>query len=370
MKKVKMNCKLSWTRIQPKPDPKHGVPMSRSSHGVSLLRQSDTLIVYGGEHIARTPIAAESSACWACVGVSSDAPAWKYVDDCGGGGSPPCRNAHAQALYDDRYVYIFGGRAGITMAEQALNDMWVLDTSDYSWTEVTAAAGTPPEARSFHAMLGVGSTLYVFGGCGAEHGRLGDLHAFDVPTRTWRALGASAHLQGRGGPNLLPLASGRRIAAVAGFAGAETADGHAYDVAKGRWDADALTPLLAGLRPRSVSAAASFPAAGVAIIFGGEVDPSERGHEGAGGFENDLVVLDEATGALIDTVEAPAATAGRAGGDEAERPQPWPEPRGWSHAAAFEDASGTGRMFVFGGLSGDDANPKRLNDLWRLNVDI
>jgi hypothetical protein len=37
------------------------------------------------------------------------------------------------------------------------------------------------------------------------------------------------------------------------------------------------------------------------IFFGGEVDPSDRGHEGAGGFENDMVVLEEKTGVLKKT---------------------------------------------------------------------
>jgi hypothetical protein len=31
------------------------------------------------------------------------------------------------------------------------------------------------------------------------------------------------------------------------------------------------------------------------------VDPSDRGHEGAGGFENDMVVLEEKTGVLKKT---------------------------------------------------------------------
>ena len=78
--------------------------------------------------------------------------------------------------------------------------------------------------------------------------------------------------------------------------------------------------------------------------------PSDRGHEGAGGFENDIVVLDETTGAFVQQIKA-------SGGD-------WPRQRGWSDAAVH-----TSQMFVFGGLSGDDTTPQRLDDLWRLDVE-
>jgi hypothetical protein len=34
----------------------------------------------------------------------------------------------------------------------------------------------------------------------------------------------------------------------------------------------------------------------------------------------------------------------------------------------MDDGNGNGKLFFFGGLSGDDANPKRLEDLWLLEV--
>lgn len=354
---------MAWTKIVATPDPTHGVPMARSSHGVSVLVRTDTLIVFGGEHLARTPMAA-ASACWACTGISSSQPAWQWIDGSSSSGSstsPPNRIAHSQAVYADRYVYIFGGRAGITMEEKAMNDLWVLDTADYTWSEVQIDAtksDPPPEPRSFHRMICIGANLYVFGGCGAEHGRLNDLHKFDILQRTWHSLGASTKLRGRGGPNLLALQSGQKIAVVAGFAGEETSDGQVFDVAIAKWEDDEdLTTKLSGMRPRSVCVSASFPTQGIAIVFGGEVDPSDRGHEGAGGFENDIVVLDETTGALLTTIKAPE-NAGKQ----------WPEQRGWSDASAFVDDSDTGHLFVFGGLAGDDTNPRRLDDLWRLTI--
>jgi len=262
---------------------------------------------------------------------------------------------------------MFGGRAGISMQEQAMNDIWKLDCSgppgSEAWSEVVAEDGGDgiPEARSFHQMLCLGNSLYVFGGCGEQSGRLADMHRFDLVERTWHNLGESQHLRGRGGATLLPLESGRYLGVVAGFAGEEMNDGHLFDVSLGRWCENSITDSLKGLRPRSVCVGGSFPSAGVSVIFGGEVDPSAKGHEGAGGFANDLVVLEESTGKYMKTIP---------GVDPECRSNPSPDTRGWSDSCSV-DATGAddkGLLYLFGGLSGDDSNPRRLDDLWKLEV--
>ena len=283
---------------------------------------------------------------------------------------PPPRLAHAQAVYQDS-VYIFGGRAGVAMDEKALNDLWKLDCSgppgSETWSRVEPqgmnddddddSSPALPEARSFHRMICIGSHLYVFGGCGASGGRLADLHRFDIHTSTWTNLGTS-DLRGRGGTNLLPLNGGSRIAAIAGFAGEETVDGHVYDIAKGTWGDELLH--VTEMRPRSVCVSGAFPSLGYSVLFGGEVDPSDRGHEGAGSFERDLVFLDEADGSFV-------------AGLSPIKEEPWPTARGWSDgcvAVDGNDTDGTGSLlYLFGGLAGDDVHPVRLNDLWELRLE-
>jgi len=300
--------------------------------------------------VARTPIDSTNSF-WAADLVDIDKWQWRLLSK----DAPPDRIAHAQAVHKDKDVYIFGGRAGITMQEKALNDLWKLDASgapgSENWTKIEAV-NDPPEARSFHRMICIGDCLYVFGGC-TPNGRENDLWKFDLVTKKWDHLGCSSLLKGRGGPNLVPLASGSMVGVVAGFAGEETADGHAFPLAKNDWEESGLA--LKGMRPRSVCVSASFPSVGKTIIFGGEVDPSDLGHMGAGGFENDIVVLDEKTGSYETTI------SGKASSD-------WPMTRGWSDAAALDKGDGVGQLFVFGGLSGDDKNPTRLDDLWVLEV--
>jgi hypothetical protein len=204
-------------------------------------------------------------------------------------------------------------------------------------------------------MVAANGRLYVFGGCGAS-GRLADLHSFDPSRASFQKL-ASSDLRGRGGACLVALAGGSKIGAVAGFAGEETGDGQVYDVAYSSRG-------LSGMTPRSVCVSASFPSLGIAVVFGGEVGPSDHGHEGAGNFANDLVVLRESDGTLLATVPAPPPRSA----DAEEAADPWPCPRGWADAAAIDRGGGTGSMYLFGGLTGDDANPTRLGDLWRLDI--
>lgn len=352
--------RLQWTKILPKIDPKHagGRPCSRSSHGVSWIGSASRLIIYGGEHVARTPLEV-LDATWACdfdTGNDNTDGQWRAITN----DPPPLRVAHAQALHEkSSTVYVFGGRRGIQMQEAAMNDLWKLDCSGEPGTE-TWSKVTPnlqegddiPEARSFHKMYCIGDSLYVFGGCGATSGRLNDMHRFDITKQTWHNLGASKHLKGRGGATFLSLNSGRYLGVVGGFAGEETNDGHLFDVTLGKWIGESLTEDLKDMRPRSVCVAGSFQNAGVSIIFGGEVDPSAKGHEGAGGFENDVVLLEESTGKYLATIPHDSES---------------PEPRGWSDGAAALDDNGEA-LYVFGGLSGDDAAPKRLDDLWKLQV--
>jgi len=361
-----LSIKFTWEHLSPTADPVHGLPCERSSHGLSLFKGGKTIILHGGERVARTPL--EPSQCtwaaeekkgvwsWRCI---HNPPVAESLALC-----PPARVAHSQCVYDDNTVYIFGGRAGIQMGEAAMNDLWKLDCSGEAGTETWSLVNPdlekgdpPPEPRSFHKMLCLGTNLYVFGGCGA--GRLADLYRFDVLESTWHHMPVSS-LRGRGGANFIPFDSDRILGVVAGFCGEESNDSQLFDTAAGKWND--MHPVseeeqLSGFRPRSVCISASYPSLGVSVIFGGEVDPSAKGHEGAGGFENDIILLDEKTAKYLSTTTA-ASAEGKA----------WPETRGWSDGASITDTAGNGKLYFYGGLSGDDAEPKRLGDLWCLNI--
>ena len=373
-----MRMDLSWAEVQLRADPVHGTPCARSSHGVSVVKGGTRLVLVGGEHVARTPIPFFAQYWIGELEENGLQGEWRKVIPKGSEGKqgehivegslPSDRIAHAQAASEDRYVYVFGGRAGVAMSEKAMNDLWVLDTEKETWSCMTPLKGTAPTARSYHRMICLGPTLYVFGGCGAS-GRLHDLHAFDINSRAWTEL-PSSDLRGRGGPCLLPIAAGKKIAVVSGFAGEETADGQVYDIASGKWESvEQLTEKLDGMRPRSVCVSSTIPSVPISILFGGEVNPSEKGHEGAGGFENDLVLLDEASGHFITRRAAAVGAANNQEEEKSSSAQAWPHQRGWSDGAGCAGTEeGVGVLYVYGGLAGDDSHPVRLGDLWRLQV--
>jgi len=359
-------------------------PLARSSHGLSIIQNGSLLVLYGGEHVARTPIEDTNSSqvLWLAqkkttttnTTTTGDAAAdeeWQWIIPTTTSGSntpPPSRVAHAQAAVGNT-IYIFGGRNGITMGENAMNDLWMLtidpDTNlNYTanWTQINYDTTKIPEARSFHKMIAIGTNLYMFGGCGATSGRLNDLWKFDTLTCQWSELGVSHVLRGRGGPNVLTLGDNTKIAIVAGFAGEETNDGHVYSIVgqdndnDGKWEEEGMKGL-EKMRPRSVCCFASLPKVNRCVIFGGEVDPSHKGHEGAGGFERDVVVLDGTSGSVLETIKPGNDD------DEDEKEKNWPGNRGWADATVYEDT-----FYIFGGLAGDDASPVRLDDLWQCQV--
>ena len=125
-------------------------------------------------------------------------------------------------------------------------------------------------------------------------------------------------LKGRGGPNILSLKNenGAKIAVVAGFAGEETNDGHIFT--NDSWEAKGMETL-SDMRKRSVCSFGSLPKHNVCIIFGSEVDPSAKGHEGAGNFDRDLMIMDGTSGSLLEVIKPSGSV-------------PWPKARGWADA--------------------------------------
>ena len=368
--------KLEWEEVKLAPDPVHGVPIERSSHGVSLLRRGTVLFLYGGEHIARTPITEPTQQVVWTAHLSSQQHRWQVSTGgiTGTNIGPSPRVAHAQAVHRTtandgtvERVYVFGGRTGVQMQESPLNDLWAWRDDTETWDKIHDTSGTPPEPRSFHRMVCMDDSLYVFGGCGAS-GRLADLHRFDVLTRTWYALTPST-LRGRGGANLIALPTSQKILVWGGFAGEEMCDGQIYDIRTDTWGTVELSE---SVRPRSVCVAGTLAGKDDGddggggeriVIFGGEVNSSDRGHEGAGGFAQDVVLM-----RVVNDSTSPSKVLLKCQQGDAIQPGTStsvgaPSSRGWSAGDTYDNV-----LYLFGGLSGDDTDPKRLGDLWKLTV--
>lgn len=130
--------KASWTQINAQ---NSDIILPRSSHGVSCT--GSTLIVFGGENVARTPI--DSNVYY--IDIAGD-NTWKHAKAADGSPEPQPRVAHSQVFIGNS-LYIFGGRQGILMEEKGLNDMWKFDFGTFTWSEIEQK-GDIPETRSFH----------------------------------------------------------------------------------------------------------------------------------------------------------------------------------------------------------------------------
>ncbi|XP_069104002.1 uncharacterized protein [Argopecten irradians] len=320
-----MECE--WVTLETKGEP----PLGRSSHSTVVVGRK--AFVFGGENIPRVPI----SNIVHCLDL--DTRTWSELET--SGDVPVPHNAHT-AVAVGHVMYVFGGRTGINMGEGSFNDLYAFDTRNNMWT-LLKPKGVAPSARSFHAMTAVGNRLFVFGGC-SEEGRLNDLHAYDIDTNTWEQQPTNEEIKGRGGAGLIAVE--KDLYVVAGFAGQETSDVYKYSTEDKVWSNLKLDK---ELPPRSVFGITSRST--FIIVWFGEVDPSDQGHMGAGGFSKDGYVMDTCSKAGWKLITCSGNT---------------PEERGWMQVTPcyLNDMDG---VFLFGGNNIDN---KRLNDSHFLSIKL
>eukprot|EP00877_Chromochloris_zofingiensis_P006588 jgi/Chrzof1/2182/Cz11g05080.t1 len=314
------------------------LPGPRSSHALTSV--GGLIYLFGGEVQPRIPVPNDvhsydiSEGVWTKLLTTGEAPSPRIA---------------CTAAAVGTHLYIYGGRTGVDMGEGADDHLWVLDTTTSHWSKVEAVSGSLPSPRSYHAMMAVGTNLYVFGGCG-EQGRLNDLHTFDTLSKAWKQLPNNDCLLPRGGATLATSADGSRIFVLGGFSGRELNDCHSFNTLKDSWECPLCCSTDSGLPARSVSGAAihtcsSCDHGGHIIMFGGEVDPSDKGHAGAGHFSSETFCLDvdKRKWHKLDDSGSDAPTA-----------------RGW-----FASTNVGGNLVVHGGIN--EAN-ERLADMYMLQL--
>lgn len=239
--------------------------------------------------------------------------------------------------------------------------LWTFDclpsmaSSTPTWTLISPAdpSAPYPEGRSYHALTNDDSnTIYLHGGCPAK-GRLSDLWAFDVFSRTWTEL-ATAPGSGRGGSSI--AISGDRLYRMNGFDGKTEQGGtlDIYEPSLNRWSPISyLANGIDGPQPRSVSCLLAVDLQGrpSLVTAFGEHDPSPLGHQGAGRMLDDIWVFD------IQTSEWSKVNAADASGER-------PAARGWFDADVSRTKGDTSdKVVLAGGLAEDN---QRLSDVWVL----
>lgn len=112
-------------------------------------------------------------------------PCWELLD-CQGE-VPQSRSGHTCALYNNRYLYIFGGFDG----SSCFDDLYVLDLETRLWRRIEAG-GDRPSGRASHSAVTdqLAGVMYIFGGSGSHFGYTNkrDLCEFCFETESWRLL--------------------------------------------------------------------------------------------------------------------------------------------------------------------------------------
>lgn len=433
-----MPLKATWKRIPT------NQKLPRSSHSLSVIKGK--AYIFGGEEKPREPIDNQMHI-FTLPSSEYDQVDYQAIPAEAIASSeevPPPRVGHTASVVDDR-IYIFGGRGGEEMKPlDEQGRVWVYDTKLNLWSFLDPAKeSTFPAPRSYHAststihplshiiassgppdgsvasaftkrpttetqdqtespfgVAGSGfddhGTIFVHGGCPAS-GRLADVWAFDVASRTWSQY---PHPPGpaRGGP-CLTLAR-NRLYRFGGFDGQQELGGpiqclkltrSTFDDKGGKGELG-IAPLTS--QWESVEPASEAPLPGnrsvagfqpvttgqgrnYLLLFLGEKDPSSSGHQAAGDFWDDVwsfqlppdgmtaASIKDATRLLFGAKTAEGTWA-RCDIPEASKTRTTEHPgqRGW-FASSCQDMD-PGSIILWGGVT---SNNHRAGDGWILTVD-
>ena len=347
--KATMPLKANWHKIRTNQS------LPRSSHSMSVIKSK--AYVFGGEerprqpvdnhmHVFTLPLSEHDEVDYQIVQAQATAA---------GAELPSPRIGHTASIVDDR-IYMFGGRGGKSMKPlEEHGRVWVFDSKLNSWSFLDPVKDSPyPEARSYHTStstnhplssvtapsgppagsvaskftnvptrepqdqtdspLGVTAsglddhgTIFIHGGCPAS-GRVADIWAFDIASRTWSQY-PDAPGPARGGACL--TLSHNRLYRFGGFDGQQELGGpiHFLRLTRatfddkggkgelavcpltGQWesvDPPSETPIpgnrsVAGFHPITTGQGRHY-----LLLFLGERDPSSSGHKAAGQFWDDV----------------------------------------------------------------------------------
>ncbi|KAG5394685.1 hypothetical protein IGI04_024648 [Brassica rapa subsp. trilocularis] len=295
---------------------------------------------------------------------------WVKVGQKGAGPGP--RSSHAITVVGNK-VYCFGGELKPTIHID--NDLYVFDLDTQEWS-IAPATGDAPFPCFGVSMVPIGTTIYVYGG--RDDSR--NTTACTLTTR-WRTSGSCCLPSRKGFPvgatTLWPATTGKFTSLVAlrprgwveypaageackgrgapglvvvdgkvwvlfGFDGNELGDIHCFDLVSGQWTAVETT----GDVPPARSVFPAVSSGKYIVIYGGEEEPHELMHMGAGKLSGDIYRFDTETLVWEKVVD---------GTEEGKNPCP----RGWC-AFAVAVVNGEKGLLVHGGNSPTN---ERLDDM-------
>eukprot|EP00897_Mesotaenium_endlicherianum_P004277 jgi/Mesen1/3878/ME000208S02887 len=322
-------AKASWSEVTYA----KGAPSARSSHAVAVIGRK--AYVFGGELEPRVPLDNHVHV------FDLDARAWSIA--AATGNIPLPRVGVAMAVLG-RTIYVFGGRDA---DHSELNQLYSFNTDSSAWMLLAEQDAAPPH-RSYHTLVAdeTRQQVYTFGGCGKD-GRLNDLWAYDTVSAKWKQLSTpppGSSCVPRGGPGLAVVCNS--VWVLFGFNGSELGDVQRFDLTTHTWEEVELS---GEAKPSARSVFGTAAVEKYIVLYGGEVDPSDQGHMGAGMFSGEVWLLDTEKRVWLKP-------------DIVTKDGHDPGARGWFAAAPFNNS-----ILVYGGNSQSN---DRLDDMYTLTIDI
>lgn len=306
-----------WQALQPT----SAGPGPRYEHAMQYNPATNRLFVFGGRNDSQT-----FNDVWA---LNLDTLAWRQLAANAQVVAPPARFS-AVMIVDEagENLYIATGH---TQDGQNFNDVWKLNLASETWTDLTASAGPPPEARYGGPGGNLGGNLVTTHGFGST--RYDDTWRFNLATEQWENITPGGALPLRRCLFAAAPAETNLVihgGCASGFGDCFLDDTWLLDTAANAWQQVLSDVKPAGRQYHSLAAAG----ANQVILFGGQ-DASRAAR-------NDVWILNLDSGSWqpIETAVSPDAR--------------------YQHAAAWVPGLG---MLLFGGR-----NDSALGDMWLLTL--
>ncbi|KAL1916970.1 uncharacterized protein VTP21DRAFT_5167 [Calcarisporiella thermophila] len=146
-------------------------PRRRWGHTANLLNSGDMVIIGGHsgdelEELSQIYVFNTQDETWTLK---------EIVDN-----PPPARWTHAATVLPDNNILLYGGSDS---AMNLLSDFWILNTNNWTWSQIEVT--NPPPPRSRHGMITYGDNVLVLFGMLDYQGKSDDPNIYVLNTKTW-----------------------------------------------------------------------------------------------------------------------------------------------------------------------------------------
>ena len=305
-----------WFQQSPSSKPPH-----RYAFGMTCIAE-DLVVLFGGYHYHMR--------CWLNDTWVYNSKVNTWISKEPEGEKPSHRYNHRIAYIGDNKVLLFGGYSGRPSPSGFLDDTWMYDLSDNTWTNLNPS-GDKPSARQGHEMVYIGNDhVLLFGGFDDGYMYVNDTWVYDLSDNTWINLNPSGDKPLARSGHAMAYMGNDQVFLFGGYGVGCYNDTWVYDVSDNGWTN--LNPS-GGPSPRWESKVAYIGGDRV-LLFGGQ-DFSVV-------YYDDTWVYDFSDNSWVEVLTTTQPPARRA------------------HGLSNTSLDGSGDLVLFGG----SAHPIYYDDTW------